>query len=123
MNTQPKALRLADRLENEPGYDWNRNYCLAVAELRRLYEANQMLIKALEKGAVIRLAYCEGAFLGEGLWTLESADDQTRLRYRWRADPNGWLLKSLAPVIPVAKSHSDVMAAGFANLNKSLEMK
>ncbi len=48
MNTQPEALRLADWLENEPGYDWNRNYCLAVAELRRLHEVNQMLVEAAE---------------------------------------------------------------------------
>lgn len=48
MNTQPEALRLADWLENEPGYDWNKNYCLAVAELRRLHEVNQMLVEAAE---------------------------------------------------------------------------
>lgn len=47
MNTQPEALRLADWLENEPGYDWNRNYCLAVAELRRLHEENEALRQAL----------------------------------------------------------------------------
>ena len=48
MDKQAEALRLAEWLENEPGYDWDKNYCLTVAELRRLHQVNQELVEALE---------------------------------------------------------------------------
>ena len=44
---QPKALRLADVLEQMPGYDWNKNYCESAHELRRLHALNQELLDAL----------------------------------------------------------------------------
>lgn len=45
MNTQPEALRLADALEDTDGAQYHDQ---AAAELRRLYEVNQVLVEALE---------------------------------------------------------------------------
>jgi hypothetical protein len=48
MTTQPKALRLADELEQSPGYDFNKMYCEAASELRRLYAKSEKLFELLE---------------------------------------------------------------------------
>jgi hypothetical protein len=48
MSTQPEALRLADELEQSPGYDFNKMYCESAAELRRLYSVNADLSQALK---------------------------------------------------------------------------
>ena len=70
---------------------------------------------------MIRINYVEGAFRGEGLWKFESLEGKTRLSFRWRTSPSGLLLRILAPFLPIEKSHSDVMKAGFNNLNKFLD--
>lgn len=49
MKEQLEALRLADALEQMPGYDWNKHYCEAAAELRRLHALNQELLEALKE--------------------------------------------------------------------------
>ena len=49
MDEQPTALRLADALEQMPGYDWNKNYCEAAAELRRLVAQRDELLEALKE--------------------------------------------------------------------------
>jgi mevalonate kinase len=46
MNTQPEALRLAELLENSLKATFNTEE--AAAELRRLHEVNQELLKALK---------------------------------------------------------------------------
>ena len=49
MTTQPEALRLADKMNSyslSSGYAWHCHK--AAAELRRLHEVNQELIKALK---------------------------------------------------------------------------
>jgi ribosome-associated toxin RatA of RatAB toxin-antitoxin module len=70
---------------------------------------------------MIRVNYVEGAFRGEGLWKFESLEGKTKLSFRWRTSPSGLLLRILAPFLPIEKSHSDVMKAGFNNLNKFLD--
>jgi hypothetical protein len=47
MNTQPEALRLADRL-HEYWDSYDEEY-QAASELRRLHEVNQELVEALER--------------------------------------------------------------------------
>ena len=69
---------------------------------------------------IIRVNYVGGAFRGEGLWKFESVEGKTKLSYRWRTSPSGFL-QIFAPFLPVKKSHSDVMKAGFNNLNKFLD--
>jgi hypothetical protein len=56
MTKQPEALRLADALDAEfaQGRISNHTGRKAAAELRRLHEVNQELLKAL-KGALFRL--------------------------------------------------------------------
>ena len=48
MNTQPEALRLADAMLAEPRKPTWDELDKAAAELRRLHEVNQELLKALE---------------------------------------------------------------------------
>jgi len=59
MSEQPEALRLADALEQSPGYDFNKMYCEAAFELRRLHAVNIELLR--ERGAVMTEAD-EGLF-------------------------------------------------------------
>jgi len=40
---------------------------------------------------LLGLEYVEGAYRGEGIWTFEPVDGKTRLRFRWRVQPTGWL--------------------------------
>ena len=68
---------------------------------------------------MVRLESFEGAFRGEGTWTFEPVDGKTRLRYRWRVRPSGWLLRLLAPFIDIGgRSHHETMKAGFEGLNQ-----
>ena len=49
MNTQPEALRLADKLDDySEGPDNVKMTAKAASELRRLHEVNQMLVEAAE---------------------------------------------------------------------------
>jgi hypothetical protein len=50
-NNQPKALQLANQLEQAPGYCFNKMYCESAAELRRLHELNQELLWSLRAAA------------------------------------------------------------------------
>ena len=70
------------------------------------------------KENMARVEYVEGAFRGEGIWTFEPVDGKTRLRFRWRVRPSGWLLRLLAPFIDIGQSHHEVMKAGFEGLNQ-----
>lgn len=65
----------------------------------------------------IRVAYVDGAFRGEGLWTIEPLGIATRLTYRWHVRPSG-ALRLLAPFLPIAKSHSETMSACFDGLGR-----
>ncbi len=58
MNTQPEALRLADALMLERPNVKAATRQDAAAELRRLHEVNQELIKALEN--ISHMADCSG---------------------------------------------------------------
>jgi len=69
---------------------------------------------------MIRVDYVKGAFRGEGLWKFERLEGKTKLSYRWRTSPSGLLLRIMAPFLPVKKSHSDVIKAGYNNLNRFL---
>jgi hypothetical protein len=71
--------------------------------------------------AHFRVEYVGGAYRGEGAWSYEPEDGKTRVSYRWRVRPKGWLswLLSLSPSrAKEAGSHHAVMAAGFAGLNR-----
>ena len=57
---QPTALRLADALEQMPGYDWDKSYCEAVTELRRLHAENEALKRVIENCKVVSDATAEG---------------------------------------------------------------
>ncbi len=65
------------------------------------------------------MAYVDGAFRGEGLWTLEESGADTRLRYRWRVTSSG-ALRLFGRFLPIAKSHSETMQAGFDGLERLL---
>ena len=67
--------------------------------------------------------YVEGAYRGEFVWEFKDLDGKTKLSFRWRTKPVGLLLRILAPFLPIEKYHSDVMKAGFNNLNKFLDQK
>ena len=67
--------------------------------------------------------YVEGAYRGEFVWKFKDLDGKTKLSFRWRTKPKGLLLRILAPFLPIEKYHSDVMKAGFNNLNKFLAQK
>lgn len=69
----------------------------------------------------VRVEMIAGAFRGEGIWTFEPVDGKTRLRYRWRARPSGWLLKLFARFIDIEQVHHNVMKAGFEGLNQYLK--
>ncbi len=71
----------------------------------------------------LRLEYVAGAYRGEGTWSLEPVDGKTRLRFRWRVRPMGWLgwLLRLSPSSQrKGGAHREVMKAGFAGLNRYL---
>lgn len=57
MNTQPEALRLADWLESEDMPTESASCADAAAELRRLHEENQMLLKALAEAHEFKMRY------------------------------------------------------------------
>jgi hypothetical protein len=64
MSNQPKALRLADELADYTGFTV-AGMDQAAAELRRLHELNQELLKALKliastENSALDLAYCKG---------------------------------------------------------------
>lgn len=70
----------------------------------------------------LRVEYVGGAFRGDGAWRFEPAAGKTRVTFRWRARPAG-PLGWLAPrtlLAWIARSHHDVMQAGFAGLNAYL---
>ena len=69
----------------------------------------------VEPDRAIRVEYIGGAFRGEALWGFEGIDGKTRLSLRWRTTPAG-VLRALARFLPIEKSHSDTMKAGFEGL-------
>jgi len=66
-------------------------------------------------GELVRVADVDGAFRGQHLWKFEAVESETRLRYRWRVRPSGWLCV-LSPFLPVQRSQSDTMQACFLGL-------
>jgi hypothetical protein len=73
--------------------------------------------------AHLRVEYIGGAYRGTGTWDFEPEHGKTRLRFRWRVQPKGWLswLLRLSPSSArEARSHHAVMNAGFAGLNRYL---
>ncbi|MFC1973834.1 SRPBCC family protein [Chloroflexota bacterium] len=77
----------------------------------------------VKNNEMIRVDYVDGALRGQGLWEFESLEGKTKLSYRWQTSPSGLLRRILAPILPYKKSHSDVMKAGFNNLNRFLARK
>ena len=67
MNTQPEALRLADELD---AYHMAPHHKQGAAELRRLYEANQVMLEAL-KLAEESL----GSFVSDHGWSQSDMDN------------------------------------------------
>jgi uncharacterized protein YndB with AHSA1/START domain len=67
----------------------------------------------------IRIEYIDGAFRGTAQWRLEAKDGGTLLRLRWRTTPVG-RLGALAAFLPIERSHSDSVVAGFENLRAHL---
>ena len=73
----------------------------------------------VDRDRAIRVEYVDGAFRGEALWRFEDVGGKTKLSLRWQTTPAG-LLRFLAPLLPVEKSHSDAMKVGFENLRAFL---
>jgi uncharacterized protein YndB with AHSA1/START domain len=74
---------------------------------------------AARRAESIRVADVEGAFRGEGQWSFEPTEGGTRSSYRWHVSATG-VLRMLAPLLPIEKSHSETMQACFDNLNRLL---
>jgi len=70
-------------------------------------------------GREIDVCYIEGAFKGVGQWRFDDLDGKTRLSYRWRTEPRG-RLRWIAPLLPVAHSHTKATLAEFAHLERHL---
>ena len=77
----------------------------------------------IKMNEMVKGNYVEGAYRGEFVWEFKDLDGKTKLSFRWRTKPAGLLLRILAPFLPIEKYHSDVMKAGFNNLNKFLDQK
>ena len=75
----------------------------------------------VKNNEMIRVEYISGSLRGEGLWKFESLDGKTKISYRWQTSPAGLFLRVFSPFLPVKKSHSNVMKAGFENLNNFLD--
>ncbi len=77
------------------------------------------LVEFSERG--FRLEYIGGDFRGDALCTLEPHGQQTRVCFRWRVTPAGWMAV-LARLMPgqfkEAAGHHAVMATGFTQLNR-----
>ena len=67
----------------------------------------------------IRVDYVSGAFRGKVEWLFEPADGRTRLSMYWRVRPVG-ILRLLAPLLPITRSHSDTTRIGFEKLDHYL---
>ncbi len=77
----------------------------------------------VENKKLVRVVYLKGAFKGEGLWKFEDLGDKTKLSYRWKASPAGFiLLRILVYLFPMEKGHSKTMKEGFNNLNQFLNV-
>ena len=79
MNTQPEALRLADDLEGPHSFETEAK---AAAELRRLYEVNQMLVEALN--GLIDANQSEGAAPGGFSTKGPTREHQQRVFDAWQ---------------------------------------
>ena len=85
----------------------------------------KFITKAVEvkENEMIRASYIKGSFRGEGLWKFDSLEGKKKLSFRWQTSPSGLLMRILAPFLPIEKSHSHMMKAGFNNLNNFLSSK
>lgn len=79
-----------------------------------------MEVAEIVEDSLIRVSF-EGAFIGEGTWTLLPENGGTHLSYRWIAEPSGIMFKLAAPFVNAGKIHSGVMKKGFEALNRYLE--
>ena len=73
----------------------------------------------VEQNKGIRVEYVGGALRGEALWKFEAVNEKTCLSLQWRTSPAG-VLRALALLLPIEKSHSDTMKVGFENLSAYL---
>jgi uncharacterized protein YndB with AHSA1/START domain len=71
-------------------------------------------------GSLLRLAYIEGAFAGEGTWRFEPDAGGTRLSLRWNTRPGTRLMRVASRLMDVSKVHRKVMVAGFAAIRRHL---
>ena len=72
---------------------------------------------------MMRAEMVDGAFKGEGTWTFEPIDGKTLVRYHWRAQPNSWALKLVAPFINLEQSHHQLMIAGLEGLKRYVKQR
>lgn len=75
---------------------------------------------ATKKNEMIRFDYVDGVFIGEGLWTFENVDGKIRISFRWRANPNGFIMRMIGPFASIEKKHAENFEIGFKNLEKYL---
>lgn len=71
----------------------------------------------------LRVEYTGGDFVGEGIFTVDRIDGQTRLRYRWHARPNSRQMRVGSYFVNVPRQHARVMRQGFEGLRTYLEAR
>jgi hypothetical protein len=77
-------------------------------------------ITKLEEAKSIAIQYA-GDFAGTGLYTFESADEGTRIKFRFNVKFNNPLATLLSPFVNIPKGHSEVMQQGFKACNNYLK--
>lgn len=72
---------------------------------------------------LIRRAYVDGAFRGEGVLSFAAVPAGTHVRYHWRARPGNLACRLLALVTDLPTGHSQLMHHGFAGLASHLRAR
>jgi hypothetical protein len=61
-----------------------------------------------------------GDFVGTGSVTFEPVGDKTKMQFRWNVKVSKLAFVILSPFVSIANGHSEVMQAGFKQLNSYL---
>ncbi len=66
-----------------------------------------------------------GELTGIGIWTFESTDEHTIVRYDWKVTTHKWWMNLVSPIArPVFKwNHDKVMHAGYEGIKQRLAMR